>query len=219
MKLESFYNVHTVEDMKKRLSLMHSVYEDRQISSDNMFKIDGTEYNNLRYVMSSSKNGYIQSHYFTYTNEATGLVGVCELPSCKKSLIKWCEPKYNNLMSVHTNLWLCLREDLMYDALQGKNVVLSEIQSYDVLALGESLQFLQLEHHGKTSLICLDMWDNINGVHCVKSMEDFDNWFRKIVSKRGYEGKLDNLYVSQLFEVYYEVINSIFMVSDFAPLG
>lgn len=218
MKLESFYNVHTLEEMKNRLSVIRSASEERRIPYDNLLKIEDTDYNNLKYALSSSKNGYIQSHYFTYTDASNGLVGICELPSCRKSLIELCRPKYNKLINVHPNLWLCLRDDLMYDVLHGKDVILSEIQSYDILALGDSLQFLQLEHHGKTSLICLDMWDNIRGVHCVKSMKDFDNWFRSIVSKRGYEGKLDNLYVSQLFEVYYEVINSIFMVSDFAPL-
>lgn len=128
------------------------------------------------------------------------------------------KPIYNQLISIHPNLWLCLRENLNYDVNVNGKVILSDVQDYDVLDLCECVKFLQLDYCGRTSLICLDMWDNISGVYCIKSREDFDNWFKAVVIKRGYEGKLDNILISQLFQIYFEVINTIFSVSNFKPI-
>lgn len=219
MKLDAFHNVHTIDEMKNRLALVHSASVERNVPFESMLKVEGTDYNDLSYVSSSSKDGFIRSHYFYYTDKETGLHGFCELQSSKKELIELSKPIYNQLISIHPNLWLCLREDLNYDVNVNGRVILSGVQNYDVLDLGECVKFLQLDYCGKTSLICLDMWDNISGVYCMKSREDFDEWFKTVVAKRGYEGKLDNLYISQLFQIYFEVINTIFSVSNFKSLG
>lgn len=218
LKLEALYNVRTLDDMKNCLSLVHSMSEEHRIPYGDMLTIVNTRYNDLRYVLSSSRDGYIKSHYFIYSDKDTKLCGVCELPVGKKELIELCKPNYNKLTNIHPILWMCLREDLTYDILLKGGVVLSNIQNYDVLSLGESIQFLQLDYDGKTSLICLDMWDNVNGVYCIKSKDDFEQWFKTIVTKRGYEGRLDNLSISGLFQIYFEVINTIFTVSIFEPL-
>ena len=113
---------------------------------------------------------------------------------------------------------MCLRSDLNFDVIYNGEVIIDCVQSYDVLALGSELQFLQLNYQGVTSLICLDLNDLVTGVHLVKSKDDFEQWFYTQVSRRGYEGKLDNVLVSELFQVYFEVVNEIFQVCSFKAL-
>lgn len=45
MKLNAFSNIHTIDDMKNRLALIHSVSTERNIPFESMLKIEGTDYN------------------------------------------------------------------------------------------------------------------------------------------------------------------------------
>ena len=182
-----------------------------------LLELGNTEYGELTYVMSSMRGGYIQSNYFSY-KENSSLVGVVELKAGCKRLSKIADAKYNQVVNIHPSLWVCLRSDLNFDVIYNGEVIIDCVQSYDVLALGSELQFLQLNYRGVTSLICLDLNDLVTGVHLVKSKDDFEQWFYTQVSRRGYEGKLDNVLVSELFQVYFEVVNEIFQVCSFKAL-
>lgn len=218
MDISAFYSVHTIEDMHNRLSLLQTVAEEHRTTYESMLLVHGTDFNELSYALSSSKNGFVTSHYFTYKDKDTGFVGLCEMPVATKRLAVLAKPIYNQLITVHPLLWLGIRADGLYDVLQSGVVLASDIISYDVLAMGESIQFLQLDSDTGTSLICLDMWNNVSGVAPISSKDEFKEWFEFVVMKRGYEGNLDNLLVSGLFQMYFEVINTIFEVSKFKPI-
>lgn len=217
MKLELFYDIHTHKELSDRLCVLQSLAEEHCIPYDSALKVENTEYGELTYVMSSMRGGYIQSNYFSY-KENSGLVGVVELKAGCKQLSKIADAKYNQVVNIHPFLWVCLRSDLNFDVIYNGEVIIDCVQSYDVLALGSELQFLQLNYQGVTSLICLDLNDLVTGVHLVKSKDDFEQWFYTQVSRRGYEGKLDNVLVSELFQVYFEVVNEIFQVCSFKAL-
>lgn len=218
MNIETFSKVRTSKDMENHLQLLHSVADEHGTDFSHMLRVEGTDFPNLSYVLSVTTKGYISSHFFSYTDEETGLFGLCEYSFRKRSLEKVCNPLYNQLISTHPALWLGFRDGLYYDVLLSGVVVLEGVQSYDVLHLGDCFSFLQLDYEDKTSLICLDLQDVAKGYHIVESRDDFENWFRRSVAKRGYEGVLDMLSVSELFGTYFEVINTIFEVSDFEPI-
>lgn len=217
MKLELFYDIHTHKELSDRLCVLQSLAEEHCIPYDSALKVENTKYGELTYVMSSMRGGYIQSNYFSY-KENSGLVGVVELKAGCKRLFKIADAKYNQVVNIHPSLWMCLRSDLNFDVIYNGEVIIDCVQSYDVLALGSELQFLQLNYQGVASLICLDLNDLVTGVHLVKPKDDFEQWFYTQVSRRGYEGKLDNVLVSELFQVYFEVVNEIFQVCNFKAL-
>lgn len=218
MRLDAFSKVHTVEDMKNHLELLYSVSQEHNIEYLDMLKVQGTEFQDLTYILSSAKGNYISTHFFMDTDELTGLHGLLEYSMTKRVLKKLCDSIYNKLVSVHPLVWLGLRSDLTYDVISNGVVILSGVQSYDLLRLGESFLFLQLDYGDKTSLICLDTFDVTQGIYIVQSREDFDNWFKSKVVKRGYEGELDMVLISELFGTYFEVINTIFSIGNFAPI-
>lgn len=218
MHISVFKSVRTIDDMKNRLGLIQEFAKEHNTSYDKLLGVDGTDYYDLTYALSASKNGYITSNYFTYKDEITKCVGVCELPTASEKFLTLTMPIYNKLITLHPLLWLGIRLDGLYDVILRNRVIATDIISYDVLAMGESVQFLQLDSADGTSLVCLDMWNNVSGVTPISTKEEFKEWFELVVMKRGYEGKLDNLPISGLFQIYFEVINTIFEVSKFKPI-
>ena len=218
MNINVFKSVLTIEDMKSRLGLLQEFAREHEVSYDKMLSVQGTDYLDLTYALSSSRNGFVISHYFTYRNSDKNLVGICEMPIVSRRLKALTQPVYNKLITIHPLLWLGIRADGLYDVILVGKIIANDVISYDVLALGESIQFLQLDSDTGTSLICLDMWNCISGVIPISSKEKFKEWFELIITKRGYEGKLDDLSISYLFQIYFEVINTIFVVSKFKPL-
>lgn len=218
MNIDSFKSVRTVEDMKNRLSIMSEASKEHYIPYESLLKVQGTDYYDLTYYLSASKDGFIIAHYFTYKDKDTDCVGLCELPIPAKALKSIASPIYNQLNAIHPLLWIGMNINGLYSIIVNGKVLTSDILSYDLLDIGGSIQFLQLEYKDGTSLVCLDMWNNVSGVAPMSSKEEFKEWFEFVVMKRGYEGKLDHLTISDLFQLYFEVINTIFGVSKFKPI-
>lgn len=217
MNAKIFERLHTRDDIEKTMSILQSASEEHLEPLENMISVEGTKFKNLKYVSSTVKSNYIDKNFFIYDGE-NGLHGICESRGGSANIKSVIDAEYVEFYSLHTQAWLCQRHDGYMDLLIDYKPILKDIESYDVIGLDDVLTFVQLDKGDHRYLLCLDSCSSTNGYYCPQNAEDFTEWYKDMVIKRGYEGKLNNLYVSALFQIYFEVLNCIFQVGNFVPL-
>lgn len=218
MKIEVFKHIRTKQDLDNHINFLKNYAVERYVCFEDLMLVENAKYKNLRYAVSTIKDDYIVCNLFVYEGDKDGLFGFCKADSGSTELEEIGEPKYLKLSNIHPKLWLGLCEDLTYEVIKDGVVILEHVQNFNILDLNGCIEFLQLDYQGKTSLICLDMMDTLDGVYCMHSRDEFEAWFSPLFIKRGYEGYLDGVNVSEIFRLYFEVINTIFEVSEFEPI-
>lgn len=218
MKIDIFKSIHTDDDINNTIGILHAMSKEQGVSIDKMLEVENTEYNKLRYVTSNMRMGVVHTNFFQYKDNDSDLLGLCSAKGGSTNLEKWADPLYVSLVCIHNNIWLGLRQDSMFDLYVDKQKVLDGFKSYDILQLEPIFTFLQIDTVDYRSLICCDNSLVYDGCYSPTGLDDFLTWYEKNVITRGYEGGLDNLQVSKVFSVYYEVQNCIFSVRNYKTI-
>lgn len=216
MHINIFKNIRSASDAHNLIATLKSLSEEHLQSFDSLLMIDGTEFNNLSYILSSTNNDFIFENWFKYQNE-NGLYGLAHAKSGSVNVEKLTFCEYLQFVFIHNSLWLCLREDTSYDVFVDGSCVLSHVKSYDVLTL-RGVNFLKLDTSENRFLLCADMKDMKHGIFSPSSLDKFKKYFGKVVEKLGYSGDLDGITMSDLSQFYYEVQNCIFFNGKFKYL-
>lgn len=124
------------------------------------------------------------------------------MKSATRSLCKITEPIYTNFIHLHNRAWFCLKPDSTYDLWVNEQFITDGIIDY--------VYFIQLNFHDSKGLVCCDNLDAIDGV--------FIKYFNDLLYSRGYEGKFDEMTLSSVFQIFYEVRNCIFESSTYKPV-
>lgn len=213
MKLEAFEHILTYKDLVNKLNFMRAVAEERSVPFENMLKIDDYEDIGLSYMLSSIRNNSVVQNFFEYARGS--LKGIYYMKSVTKSLCKMTEPIYTSFIHLHNRAWLCLKPDSTYDLWVNEQFVTDGIIGYDSLDLCGYVYFIQLNFHNSKGLICCDNLDAMEGVFIPKNKREFIKYFNDLLYSRGYEGKFDEMKLSDIFQVFYEVCNCIFESSTY----
>lgn len=213
MKLEAFEHILTYKDLVNKLNFMRAVAEERSVPFENMLKIDGYENIGLSYMLSSIRNNSVVQNFFKYSRGS--LKGLYYMKSVTKSLCKMTEPIYTSFIHLHNRAWLCLKSDSTYDLWVNEQFVTDDVIGYDSLDLCGYVYFIQLNFHNSKGLICCDNLDAMDGVFIPKNKREFIKYFNDLLYSRGYEGKFDEMKLSDIFQVFYEVCNCIFESSTY----
>ena len=216
MKLDVFEHTVTYKDLVNKLNFMRAVAEERSIPFENMLKIDGYEDIGLSYMLSSIRNNSVIQNFFEYTRGS--LKGLYAMKSATKSLYKITEPIYTSFIHLHNRAWLCLKPDATYALWVNEQFVADGIIGYDSLDLCGYVHFVQLNFHNAKGLICCDSLDAIDGVFIPRNKREFIKYFNDLLYSRGYEGKFDEMTLSGIFQIFYEVRNCIFESSTYKPV-
>lgn len=216
MKLEMFEHTVSYKDLVNKLDFMKAVADERSVSFTNMLKIDGYEDIGLTYMLSSIRNNSVIQNFFEYTRGS--LKGLYAMKSASKSLYKITEPIYMSFVYLHNRAWLCLKPDASYDLWVNEQFVTDEIVNYDLLDLCGYVHFVQLDFHDAKGLICCDGFDATNGVFIPKNKREFIKYFNDLLYSKGYEGKFDEMCLSDIFQIFYEIRNCIFESSTYKPV-
>lgn len=213
MKLEAFEHILTYKDLVNKLNFMRAVAEEHSVPFESMLKIDGYEDIGLSYMLSSIRNNSVVQNFFEYSRGS--LKGLYYMKSVTKSLCKMTEPIYTSFIHLHNRAWLCLKPDSTYDLWVNEQFVTDDIIGYDSLDLCGYVYFIQLDFHNSRGLICCDNLDAMEGVFIPKNKREFIKYFNDLLYSRGYEGKFDEMKLSDIFQVFYEVCNCIFESSTY----
>lgn len=216
MKLEMFEHTVSYKDLVNKLDFMKAVADERSVPFTNMLKIDGYEDIGLTYMLSSIRNNSVIQNFFEYTKGS--LKGLYAMKSASKSLYKITEPIYTNFAYLHNRAWLCLKPDASYDLWVNEQFVIDGIVNYDSLDLCGYVHFVQLDFHDAKGLICCDGFDATNGVFIPKNKREFIKYFNDLLYSKGYEGKFDEMCLSDIFQIFYEIRNCIFESSTYKPV-
>lgn len=216
MKLEMFEHTVSYKDLVNKLDFMKAVADERSVSFTNMLKIDGYEDIGLTYMLSSIRNNSVIQNFFEYTKGS--LKGLYAMKSASKSLYKITEPIYTSFAYLHNRAWLCLKPDASYDLWVNEQFVTDGIVNYDSLDLCGYVHFVQLDFHDAKGLICCDGFDATNGVFIPKNKREFIKYFNDLLYSKGYEGKFDEMCLSDIFQIFYEIRNCIFESSTYKPV-
>lgn len=208
MKLEMFEHTVTYRDLVGKLNAMKAIADEHSIPYDKMLEVQGFESIGLTYMLSSVRNDSIVQNFFEYHRGS--LKGLYGMKSATKSLYQITEPIYTGFVYLHNRAWLCLKPDATYDLLVNEQFVTDGIVNYDTLDLCGYIHFVQLDFHEAKGLVCCDSFDAINGVFIPKNKRDFIKYFDHLLYSMGYEGRFDELRLSEIFQIYYEVRNCIF---------
>lgn len=216
MKLDVFEHTVTYKDLVNKLNFMRAVADERSVPFENMLKIDGYENIGLSYMLSSIRNNSVIQNFFEYSRGS--LKGLYAMKSATKSLYKITEPIYTSFIHLHNRAWLCLKPDATYDLWVNEQFVVDGIIGYDSLDLCGYVHFVQLNFHNAKGLVCCDSLDAVDGVFIPKNKREFIKYFNDLLYSRGYEGKFDEMTLSGIFQIFYEVRNCIFESSTYKPV-
>lgn len=216
MKLDVFEHTVTYNDLINKLNFMRAVAEERSVPFENMLKIDGYENIGLSYMLSSIRNNSVVQNFFSYSRGS--LKGLYAMKSATRSLCKITEPIYTSFIHLHNRAWLCLKPDSTYDLWVNEQFVTDGIIGYDSLDLCGYVHFVQLNFHNAKGLVCCDSLDAVDGVFIPKNKREFTKYFNDLLYSRGYEGKFDEMTLSGIFQIFYEVRNCIFESSTYKPV-
>lgn len=216
MKLDVFEHTVTYNDLINKLNFMRAVAEERSVPFENMLKIDGYEDIGLSYMLSSIRNNSVVQNFFSYSRGS--LKGLYAMKSATRSLCKITEPIYTSFIHLHNRAWLCLKPDATYDLWVNEQFVADGIIGYDSLDLCGYVHFVQLNFHNAKGLVCCDSLDAVDGVFIPKNKREFIKYFNDLLYSRGYEGKFDEMTLSGIFQIFYEVRNCIFESSTYKPV-
>lgn len=208
MKLEMFEHTVTYRDLVGKLNAMKAIADEHSIPYDKMLEVQGFESIGLTYMLSSVRNDSIVQNFFEYNRGS--LKGLYCMKSATKSLYQITEPIYTGFVYLYNRAWLCLKPDDTYDLLVNEQFVTDGIVNYDTLDLCGYIHFVQLDFHEAKGLVCCDSFDAINGVFIPKNKRDFIKYFDHLLYSMEYEGRFDELRLSEIFQIYYEVRNCIF---------
>ena len=216
MKLDVFEHTVTYKDLVNKLNFMRAVADERSVPFENMLRVDGYEDIGLSYMLSSIRNNSVIQNFFEYSRGS--LKGLYAMKSATKSLYKITEPIYTSFIHLHNRAWLCLKPDATYDLWVNEQFVADGIIGYDSLDLCGYVHFVQLSFHNAKGLVCCDSLDAIDGVFIPKNKREFIKYFNDLLYSRGYEGKFDEMTLSGIFQIFYEVRNCIFESSTYKPV-
>lgn len=222
MKIDAFKSRHTIDDIRDMLYIQEGNAKEFNegeglLPPKSMFNVTGTEFNDMRYAMSSSKNGMIGKNFFTFAGE-DAFRGLAFANQCSVNVTELMPPIYSSFYMAHQECWLGQKQDTTWDLYCYGKLVKQDILDKDILMLGNKLGFLQVDTTNERSLVCLNLGDLSRGVFLPQSQSDFEEWYDKNVCRMGYSGELDDCRVSDLFRVYYEVLSCIFSNGNFMPI-
>lgn len=217
MNRSMFKSVNRAQDLENRILLARSMAEERGTPVDSILAIQGVELPNCKYLMSTQKDGFILNNYFEWT-EHSPFVGLAYAPVGSDHIQVITTDEYCKFLVLHDEAWLLLTKDSTYRLCVNRHIYEDSVVSYDILRIGADMFFVQLDYVGYRSLLCLLRDVAHQGYFAPQSLDHFDLWFSQQMARKGYEGKLDGINISEFYQLYYEVRNCIFVSAPFKPL-
>lgn len=219
MRKSVFKQIYTVDDARNRIGLAMSVADEHNLRKEDCLKIEDSCLNDTRYIASSSTNkGFIHMNYFSYKAKDSSLVGLARSLCGSDEIVPMSDTKYVQFTQISESVWVGTERTGMFEVIMGKRTLNKEFVDTDVLNLGYSLRFLQLDTFDTRSLICISAVSSNEELFTPVDMEDFERWFMQKITKLGYEGQLDCCVVSEVFRLMYEVENTIFSTTTYEQL-
>lgn len=220
MNKSIFKRCSTISDLRNNIELAKSYAEEHMSPLGDYYAVKGTDLPGLRYQQSTYKDGYIHKNFFSYTNsDNKELWGIAECDCLSDDIRPVLPAEYLRVTMYSEQVWTGLRKDGRYDLYLSGQKYEDSFVSTDILQLGGKLLFLQVDNEFYRSLVCIDADDMAKNHYEPTGVEDFKRWFDKRITKNGYDGSLDNVNVSDIFRVYFEVVQCIFIVGCFKALN
>jgi hypothetical protein len=155
-------------------------------------------------------NGDIHTLWFLNESKDKQLAGLYYMHSGSSVVVRYTEPIYKKLTFIHELMWLGRKADGRFDVFLNGKKVSDSIISYDMLTLGNELKLIQLNDSENVYLVLAVMTDLYKGLYIPRDLSDFIQWYEEFIHKFGYQGYLDDVYVSDIFKVQNEVQQCIF---------
>lgn len=216
MHIDIFKDIRTVDDLKNIMGCLRGVASEHFVSENALLEIQGTDYEGLRYMFTSTRNGVILYNWFTYKSGA--LLGLLRSEACSTELVLVSEPMYIKYITLHANCWLSLREDSNYDFYIGGKLAMTDIVRYDVLKLSDFLVFLQLDTTESRYFVCLDITNPNKGVYIPNNLDEFNSYFSKTIRRYASSGVFGDTTITDLSLIYDDICTTIFSSAFFEPL-
>jgi len=215
MNKSVFKRIITTEDLDNMLRVSESVLAEH--GGNRMpTAIDGSDLPELNYLVSSCKEGYIAANYFTYRNPENNLIGIAKAKCASDDIKPVTTEQFTQVQFLDDRSWVVRCPDGLIRILIDWKQSNETFEDVDVLRLQPNLLFYQFDSSdGTRSLACHDTAVMSGGLFFPKDADDFINWYRNAVIKYGSEGRLDGNRVSTIFQVYFEVMRSIFMTARY----
>lgn len=215
MKKEVLKKFITEKEIGKVFNILDGVSKEHNMDMKSLNTIEDDNFGQLKYIASTVKNGIVHTNWLLSENDKK--YGICYCRGGSTEIKKYVDNKYLEFRRFHHCLWLFLCEDMTYDLVYKGNVILSKIISYDLIGLSNQINFLQIDTKLNRYLFCIELDDINDGIFSPMDLNDLRQWFLNSVIKRGYEGMLDDLCISDIIRIYFEVQNCIFSVGNFKP--
>lgn len=206
----------TTDKLNNCLGVVRSHAVEANIPINKVFNVEGTQYENLKYMCSISRNGIVRLNFFTYGQ--SGHLGLAVSRTGSDDIIAVLEENYISFQIFHTNLWACTRSDGVGEIIAHNRVVVSNVIDIDVFGITGSIHFIKIESSDACALICVDLQDLIKGLYSPKGLDDFKEYFWDKLVKYGYSGAFDRFPLSHILEQYYSVNNLCFERHDYVKL-
>ena len=216
MKVTMFRECVTMEKLNACLGVVRSHASEMGISMKDAFYVDGTEFENLKYMCSLSRNGIVWLNFFTYGH--SGHLGLAVSRTGSDEIVSVLKPDYLGFQIYHSNLWLATRQDGVVEVIAHNRMVLSNVISVEVTGFKGMLHFIRFESSDSVALVCVDLSDLNRGLFSPVSLEDFKSYLWDRLIKYGYTGGFDKFPVSYIMEQYYIINNTCFERQNYVAL-
>ena len=159
-------------------------------------------------------------NWFTYSDTEAPFYGVANCDCCASDIVADTLPVYTQVHRFHDSCWVLGNQKGSYDLFVKGKLCKTQFIKHDILALGNAIGFLQLDTLNTRSLICIEMLDTSEaGLFVPKDINDFKKWFYNRFVRYGYEGALNEMRVSDVFVIYFEVLQCIFETANYVPVA
>lgn len=217
-KLELFKNLKTAKDIENTFKLLEAYSDEYEINVQDLFKIDSDEYPNVRYVLSILNKKNVLNHYFEYSYNGTD-VGLLSIKPDEKEFTKVSDAKYDKYSIFTETCILMMTSEGYFDLVCKDKVLLSNIDDVQEIGIQPKFSCLRLTlEDGNISLVCFDYLKKRPKLYFPSDIDEFREWYYEMIEELGYVGMLDDVEISEIVGVLYDVIGSCFLRRNYKPL-
>ena len=217
MLLSAFKSVRTENDLDMLNGLIKAYCSEHNCSPSEIVKVTDTEYPELSYKFSTTRNHIVSKSFFT--TKENGLFGMVSLEGGCQTLKRVTPTKYVRFETIASDLISGYKQDGSVDIYYTDKLIAESAGRLDILRLGGELCFLQIDFDREVGLICYNNYSSQNPVYIPKDEDDFNAYYDDVIERWGYQGYLDCCCVSDIFRIKLEVQWCIFQNAKYKYLG